>query len=195
MNNHSWTKLFPCSVSVSCSVRLEQGTVTSLLEEKGTITGVQYKSKNGEQKTAYAPLTIVCDGCFSNLRRSLCNPMVRWLPLYAVVLQNRHLLSLRICDWLQNDLPTAWKQWISFSTSEPFYLLYFCRLMFHLVLWDWFWRIANFLTQILGMLFLEILPLFCSIPSAAPRSVVWLMFLVRRFLLYQMVKWKSIWRP
>ncbi|KGN62420.1 squalene monooxygenase SE1 [Cucumis sativus] len=58
------------------NVRLEQGTVTSLLEEKGTITGVQYKSKNGEQKTAYAPLTIVCDGCFSNLRRSLCNPMV-----------------------------------------------------------------------------------------------------------------------
>ncbi|XP_038886247.1 squalene monooxygenase SE1-like [Benincasa hispida] len=58
------------------NVRLEQGTVTSLLEEKGTIKGVQYKSKNGEVKTAYAPLTIVCDGCFSNLRRSLCNPMV-----------------------------------------------------------------------------------------------------------------------
>ncbi|XP_023546518.1 squalene monooxygenase-like isoform X1 [Cucurbita pepo subsp. pepo] len=58
------------------NVRLEQGTVTSLLEEKGTIKGVQYKSKNGEEKTAYAPLTIVCDGCFSNLRRSLCKPMV-----------------------------------------------------------------------------------------------------------------------
>ncbi|XAR73023.1 squalene monooxygenase [Bertholletia excelsa] len=58
------------------NVRLEQGTVTSLLEEKGTIKGVQYKSKNGEELTAYAPLTIVCDGCFSNLRRSLCNPKV-----------------------------------------------------------------------------------------------------------------------
>ncbi|KAG7020623.1 hypothetical protein SDJN02_17309, partial [Cucurbita argyrosperma subsp. argyrosperma] len=58
------------------NVRLEQGTVTSLLETKGTIKGVQYKSKNGEEKTAYAPLTIVCDGCFSNLRRSLCKPMV-----------------------------------------------------------------------------------------------------------------------
>ncbi|CAK9312490.1 unnamed protein product [Citrullus colocynthis] len=58
------------------NVRLEQGTVTSLLEKKGTIKGVHYKSKNGEEKTAYAPLTIVCDGCFSNLRRSLCNPMV-----------------------------------------------------------------------------------------------------------------------
>lgn len=58
------------------NVRLEQGTVTSLLEEKGTIKGVQYKNKNGEEVAAYAPLTIVCDGCFSNLRRSLCNPKV-----------------------------------------------------------------------------------------------------------------------
>ncbi|CAA0830994.1 Squalene epoxidase 1, partial [Striga hermonthica] len=58
------------------NVRLEQGTVTSLLEEKGTVKGVQYKTKNGEVITAYAPLTIVCDGCFSNLRRSLCKPQV-----------------------------------------------------------------------------------------------------------------------
>ncbi|KAK8716581.1 hypothetical protein V6N13_043887 [Hibiscus sabdariffa] len=58
------------------NVRLEQGTVTSLLEEKGIIRGVQYKTKDGEELRAYAPLTIVCDGCFSNLRRSLCNPKV-----------------------------------------------------------------------------------------------------------------------
>ncbi|KAF2324991.1 hypothetical protein GH714_022106 [Hevea brasiliensis] len=58
------------------NVRLEQGTVTSLLEEKGTIKGVLYKTKTGEEHTAFAPLTIVCDGCFSNLRRSLCNPKV-----------------------------------------------------------------------------------------------------------------------
>ncbi|KAL3514347.1 hypothetical protein ACH5RR_027064 [Cinchona calisaya] len=58
------------------NVRLEQGTVISLLEEKGTIRGVQYKTKSGEELTAYAPLTVVCDGCFSNLRRSLCDPKV-----------------------------------------------------------------------------------------------------------------------
>lgn len=58
------------------SVRLEQGTVTSLIEEKGTIKGVQYKTKAGDELTSHAPLTIVCDGCFSNLRRSLCNPKV-----------------------------------------------------------------------------------------------------------------------
>uniref|UniRef100_A0A7N0T0T7 Squalene monooxygenase n=1 Tax=Kalanchoe fedtschenkoi TaxID=63787 RepID=A0A7N0T0T7_KALFE len=58
------------------NVRLEQGTVSSLIEEKGTIKGVQYKTKTGLELTAYAPLTIVCDGCFSNLRRSLCKASV-----------------------------------------------------------------------------------------------------------------------
>lgn len=61
-----------------CSVQLKEGTVTSLLEENGTIKGVHYKTKD-EEFSAYAPLTIVCDGCFSNLRRSLCNPKVRIL--------------------------------------------------------------------------------------------------------------------
>ncbi|KAJ9705428.1 hypothetical protein PVL29_003462 [Vitis rotundifolia] len=58
------------------NVKMEQGTVTSLIEEKGSIKGVQYRTKAGEELKAYAPLTIVCDGCFSNLRRSLCNPEV-----------------------------------------------------------------------------------------------------------------------
>lgn len=58
------------------SVKLEQGTVTSLLEENGTIQGVNYKTKDGQVMTEQAPLTIVCDGCFSNLRRSLCKPKV-----------------------------------------------------------------------------------------------------------------------
>lgn len=58
------------------NVHLEQGTVTSLLEENGSIKGVQYKTKEGQELTAVAPLTIVCDGCFSNLRRTLCKPMV-----------------------------------------------------------------------------------------------------------------------
>ncbi|KAF8410265.1 hypothetical protein HHK36_002790 [Tetracentron sinense] len=63
-------------VSSLPNVQLEQGTVTSLLEENGTIKGVQYKNKSGQELTTHAPLTIVCDGCFSNLRRSLCNPKV-----------------------------------------------------------------------------------------------------------------------
>ncbi|KAK8561171.1 hypothetical protein V6N12_048245 [Hibiscus sabdariffa] len=51
-------------------------TVTSLIEENGTVNGVHYKDTSGRRLTAYAPLTVVCDGCFSNLRRSLCNPKV-----------------------------------------------------------------------------------------------------------------------
>ncbi|GAB2279591.1 Squalene epoxidase 1 [Dionaea muscipula] len=74
------------------NVRLEQGTVTSLIEENGTIKGVQYKTKTGQELKAYAPLTIVCDGCFSNLRRSLCEPKVD-VPSHFVglVLENCQL--------------------------------------------------------------------------------------------------------
>lgn len=50
--------------------------MTSLLEENGIVKGVQYKTKAGKELKTYAHLTIVCDGCFSNLRHSLCNPKV-----------------------------------------------------------------------------------------------------------------------
>ncbi|KAH7848009.1 hypothetical protein Vadar_032759 [Vaccinium darrowii] len=74
------------------NVVLEQGTVTSLLEEAGTIKGVQYKTKDGEEIAAYAPLTIVCDGCFSNLRRCLCKPKVDVASSFVgLVLENCEL--------------------------------------------------------------------------------------------------------
>uniref|UniRef100_A0A3N7FCK9 Squalene monooxygenase n=1 Tax=Populus trichocarpa TaxID=3694 RepID=A0A3N7FCK9_POPTR len=62
------------------NVKLEQGTVTSLVEENGSIKGVLYKTKAGQELAASASLTIVCDGCFSNLRRNLCNPKDYNLP-------------------------------------------------------------------------------------------------------------------
>ncbi|GAB4852414.1 Squalene epoxidase 1 [Ancistrocladus abbreviatus] len=58
------------------NVLLEQGTVTSLIEDNGIIKGVRYKTKTGQELCSFAPLTIVCDGCFSNLRRSLCKPKI-----------------------------------------------------------------------------------------------------------------------
>ncbi|XP_048128855.1 squalene epoxidase 3-like [Rhodamnia argentea] len=74
------------------NVRLEQGTVTSLIEYNGTIKGVHYKTKAGQELEVFAPLTIVCDGCFSNLRRSLCKPKVD-IPSHFVglVLENCEL--------------------------------------------------------------------------------------------------------
>lgn len=58
--------------------------MTSLIEENGTIKGVQYKTKNSEEAVVvYAPLTIVCDGCFSNLRRSLCTPKVSYILTHS----------------------------------------------------------------------------------------------------------------
>nr|GMD85897.1 squalene monooxygenase-like [Ipomoea batatas] len=72
------------------NVRMEQGTVTCLIEEEGTVKGVQYKTKDGQElMTTFAPLTIVCDGCFSNLRRSLCTPQVDNPSCFVgLVLQN-----------------------------------------------------------------------------------------------------------
>ncbi|KAL0361272.1 UNVERIFIED_CONTAM: Squalene monooxygenase SE1 [Sesamum radiatum] len=81
------------------NVRLEQGTVTSLLEEKGTIRGVQYKTKSSEELKAYAPLTIVCDGCFSNLRRSLCSPKIHLLSCFTLSAE------LRSAVWLMFLVP------------------------------------------------------------------------------------------
>ncbi|XP_054794751.1 squalene monooxygenase SE1-like [Prosopis cineraria] len=74
------------------NVQLTEGTVTSLLEENGTIRGVHYKTKDGQEFSAYAPLTIVCDGCFSNLRRSLCNPKVEVPSCFVgLILENCEL--------------------------------------------------------------------------------------------------------
>ncbi|XP_022149174.1 squalene monooxygenase-like [Momordica charantia] len=74
------------------NVKLEQGIVTSLLEENGIIKGVQYKTKVGQELKAYAPLTIVCDGCFSNLRCSLCDPKVEIPSCFVgLILENCNL--------------------------------------------------------------------------------------------------------
>ncbi|KAI5411170.1 hypothetical protein KIW84_056348 [Lathyrus oleraceus] len=74
------------------NVKSEQRTVTSLLEENKTIKGVNYKNKSGQEFTTKASLTIVCDGCFSNLRHSLCNPKVE-VPSHFVglILENCNL--------------------------------------------------------------------------------------------------------
>ncbi|KAJ1394792.1 Squalene epoxidase [Sesbania bispinosa] len=75
------------------NVQMEQGTVTSLLEQDNkTIIGVQYKTKDRQELKAYAPLTIVCDGCFSNLRHSLCHPKVEVPSCFVgLVLENCQL--------------------------------------------------------------------------------------------------------
>ncbi|KAM3872805.1 squalene monooxygenase [Diretmus argenteus] len=54
------------------NVTFVEGTVTSLEEEDGCVTGVQYKDKEtGDIKTVHAALTVVADGCFSKFRKSL----------------------------------------------------------------------------------------------------------------------------
>lgn len=49
------------------------GTVTDLLysEDGATVLGVRYRPKTGDPIEAYAPLTVVADGCFSKFRKEL----------------------------------------------------------------------------------------------------------------------------
>ncbi|XP_044474159.1 squalene monooxygenase SE1-like [Mangifera indica] len=74
------------------NVSLEQGTVTSLIEEEGTVKGVTYRNKTGQELTTYAPLTVVCDGCCSNFRRSLSKPKVEIPSCFVgLILENCEL--------------------------------------------------------------------------------------------------------
>lgn len=54
------------------NVKFVEGTVTSLEEEDGSVTGIQYREKDsGIIKEVHAPLTVVADGCFSKFRKNL----------------------------------------------------------------------------------------------------------------------------
>nr|BDI08703.1 squalene epoxidase [Pagrus major] len=60
------------------NVTIIEGSVTSLQEEEGCVTGVQYKDKEtGDVKEVHAPLTVVADGCFSKFRKSLVSGKAR----------------------------------------------------------------------------------------------------------------------
>lgn len=66
------------------SVELQQATVTRLIEEDGgAVKGVVYRGPKGEDVEVRAPLTFVCDGCFSKFRRGLSNSEVE-NPSYFV---------------------------------------------------------------------------------------------------------------
>ncbi|PRQ56520.1 putative squalene monooxygenase [Rosa chinensis] len=74
------------------NVKLEQGSVTTLIEEKGIVKRMIYKNKAGEEMRTYAPLTIVCDGCLSYLRKSLSAPKVESPSCFVgLILENCEL--------------------------------------------------------------------------------------------------------
>ncbi|XP_077576122.1 squalene monooxygenase [Stigmatopora nigra] len=54
------------------NVTFIEGTVTTLEDEDGCVTGIHYKDKNsGDVKEIHAALTVVADGCFSKFRKNL----------------------------------------------------------------------------------------------------------------------------
>ncbi|KAM8871214.1 squalene monooxygenase [Spinachia spinachia] len=60
------------------NVTVIEGSVTSLQEEDGCVTGVHYRDKEtGDIKEIRAALTVVADGCFSKFRKSLVSGKAR----------------------------------------------------------------------------------------------------------------------
>eukprot|EP01102_Stenamoeba_stenopodia_P004746 TRINITY_DN1508_c0_g1_i3.p2 TRINITY_DN1508_c0_g1~~TRINITY_DN1508_c0_g1_i3.p2 ORF type:complete len:502 (-),score=108.56 TRINITY_DN1508_c0_g1_i3:1968-3473(-) len=53
------------------TVEVREATVTKLIQEGDVVKGVSYRKKDGTVEEALAPLTVVCDGCFSALRKDL----------------------------------------------------------------------------------------------------------------------------
>lgn len=53
------------------TVTLLQATVVRLIEDGQMVKGVVYKDKEGKEIEVKAPLTVVCDGCFSKFRKNL----------------------------------------------------------------------------------------------------------------------------
>lgn len=49
---------------------MRQGTVTNLIEEGAQVCGVRYLDADKVVREERAPLTIVVDGCNSNLRKN-----------------------------------------------------------------------------------------------------------------------------
>eukprot|EP01114_Cavostelium_apophysatum_P020944 TRINITY_DN7169_c0_g1_i1.p1 TRINITY_DN7169_c0_g1~~TRINITY_DN7169_c0_g1_i1.p1 ORF type:complete len:506 (-),score=60.75 TRINITY_DN7169_c0_g1_i1:13-1530(-) len=82
------------AVSVA-SVKLAHGTVSRLVEDNDTVVGVDFtegESSDGPKKRVYGSLTVVCDGCASNLRRTvgIARPKAK-SQFVGVVLQNCQL--------------------------------------------------------------------------------------------------------
>lgn len=57
----------------TCSVTFIQAGVSKLIEENGKIVGVEYEGRNGSPAREFAPLTCVCSGANTALRKQLNN--------------------------------------------------------------------------------------------------------------------------
>ncbi len=70
--NHKFISNIRSFIKTLSSVKLVEGTVSTLVEEDGKIKGVKYISKEEkEERIVRAGLTVVCDGMFSLFREGL----------------------------------------------------------------------------------------------------------------------------
>lgn len=84
------------AVSKAPNVTFRQGLVKRLINGSGSeweegqpVSGVGYKSADGQERIARAHLTIVCDGMYSNLRKQLSEPKIKHPSFFVgIILRN-----------------------------------------------------------------------------------------------------------
>ncbi|MGB5782282.1 MAG: FAD-dependent monooxygenase [Eudoraea sp.] len=112
------------------NIRVIEGTVTQLIEEENTITGVTYKCrKTGIEENIYAHLTIVTDGPLSNFREKLSKPEKKVNGYFlGLLLKNCELPFANHGHLVMGDHPpmviypvtsNAWRVLIDFKGEKP----------------------------------------------------------------------------
>jgi len=76
------------------SVEVREGAVTKLVQEGDVVKGVKYRNKDGSIEEALAPLTVVCDGCFSALRKEVNEAQ------YSLKVRRLLFLPFLLVSWL-----------------------------------------------------------------------------------------------
>lgn len=112
------------------NISVIEGTVTSLIEDRDTIVGVNYKRKlAADEESLYAHLTVVTDGPLSNFREKLSKPVNKLNGYFlGLLLKNCELPFANHGHLIMGDHPpmviypvtsTSWRVLIDFKGQKP----------------------------------------------------------------------------
>lgn len=80
-------------MAIDAGVRLVEGNVIGLVEERGVVVGVRYTRAEGDLCSVRAKLTIACDGCGSALRKKAAarHDVTVYSKFHGLVLRSREI--------------------------------------------------------------------------------------------------------
>ena len=112
------------------NIRVIEGTVTHLIDEKDTIVGVNYKRKlANDEESVYAHLTVVTDGPLSKFREKLSKPINKVNGYFlGLLMKNCEMPFVNHGHLVMGDHPpmviypvtsTSWRVLIDFKGEKP----------------------------------------------------------------------------